>query len=273
MKTDEPLPLACPDCGAVMVYPGDDYAGYKCGRFIAQKYQRLERPCKKPKAEPTPEPLPAKPTEELPRHCPHCGVKTETPSGRYYGTYSCGLYLGRESLKDHPEERSPCCAVKPAPEPPFAVRMTNAPQWVVEPKTRTEAEQMASYETTPQNPPTEQNTMTTAQNTSCEIQPLPTPGSKWAYETNTGTHIGVIESCGPSGIYVKGKKSHGIFTHGEWNCLTRTQLPSKHDAIRIPSRGASRIKWFTIGAAACFFGKPFLPDLISAISGYVTRLM
>jgi hypothetical protein len=302
MKTDEPLPLACPDCGYNgILRPRDGHAICGCGRYFI--------------TEPTPDLPPAKPTEELPRHCPHCGAKTETPEGRFFGTYACGLGLGRESLKDQPVERFPCKAAKPAPETlsnlitkewenkVLSVICDNsiesaesqedarlmhemkaraselAARMEEQSRLRDEilwkaANPLFIVNHTPPKQPSEQNTMTTAPNTPCEIQPLPTPGSDWVIEVEDERALEcTVKASGPNGIYVKGKGCSLVYTPTQWNQTVRTQLPSKRDAIRIPRRGASRIKWAFIGGVACFFGKPFLPDLISAISGYVTRLM
>jgi hypothetical protein len=240
------LPDACPHCGAAAKgHALEWHKIYTCGLFIGwdkETHPALVveyKPCAR-----TPKPQPSE-TNGFPDHCPDCGADSLLGPADRYVAYKCGNGVSR---------------IIPGYEPP------------------------AFRECTPKspNPKPEQNTMAIPTTTLCgpvtiqslqQTQPLPAPGTKWAYGVGDKIYVGIIKSAGPSGIYLDCKKTHGIYTLAEWNCLTRTQLPSKHDALRIPRRGPSRIKWFTVGAAACFFGRPFLPDLWSAVAGYVSRLM
>lgn len=230
------------------------------------------------------------PPAKLPDACPHCGAAVHIAGLRFYSRYECGLEFLRNDDSAVPQEIEPCGAANPTTESQEDARQRSekarADEWAE--RNRREGlfqrpgPKAPSEEINSPKQPTEQNTMATT--TLCgpvtiespqQIQPFPTPGSKWAVSNADGTTaIVFIEAVGPNGICVKTPKGKTTVTSlPDWNSRHRTQLPSKHDALRIPRRGPSRIKWFTVGAAACFFGRPFLPEIWSAVAGYVSRLM
>lgn len=115
---------------------------------------------------------------------------------------------------------------------------------------------------------------------------LPEVGSTWIYrgQDNTAYH-GTVIATGSEGVTIRGKSKKWMFfyTAAEWMSFPKTQLYTKKELKQMAKQsrpgniivktGGSRKRWFAIGAAAMYVGKPFLPAAAYHVMQFVNSIL
>lgn len=112
---------------------------------------------------------------------------------------------------------------------------------------------------------------------------LPEIGSKWAYYQHGDSKTGKILSVGSNSICILIKRGVvDVMNTDTWNKLSKTQIYTRKELRQMAKQnrpgniivktGGSRKRWFLIGAAAMYVGKPYLPAAAYHVMQFINSL-
>jgi len=110
--------------------------------------------------------------------------------------------------------------------------------------------------------------------------------STWVYRhPNHDTLRGIVVAADHETIAIKhdGSNGHCLYTTSEWNSFPKTRFYTKKELKQMAKQnrpgniivktGGSRKRWFLIGAAAMYVGKPFIPAATYHVMQFINSIL